>query len=207
MKKLLKILPIVLIVIILSVFARAQYEDYLYKKNFKPNRFNQPYSRGVPLDEMDLSRYRTYLGKVAAPQVEVDPSIKTINLPCDVEYYRSKSDKQPVLTLKKGTTVYVYDDRGDAPIGYGMSCWPDYDSKWRYGYPFSTSELTDYSCESMYFVKSKQLKSVAKAHYKFNKDKYLNRGVRMTSSLYVKNVTRKIDLGLYFAGAFCAPHR
>ncbi len=201
-KKMLKILPIILVLVIVSPFLVKQYEDYLYKKSFKDNKKNEPYSRGVPLEEMDFSDYQDYFA--FAPIGNNDP-LKVV-LPCDIHYYRSKNDAEPTLTLEKGTSVYVLNENGETIMGYGLVCWPDYDSEWRYGHQFFTFAFSDVSSEMpMYYVKSKQLKSVAKAYYKVIASKLIRS--RITPSEYASNMTRMIDASLYFNGVFCAPHR
>lgn len=201
MKKLWKILLIILVVMVLSRFGWMKYEDYLYQKNFTDNQKQEPYSLRIPLEKMDFDVYKDYFTTISAP-IEYNYT-QSIILPCDVEYYNSKKSQNPILTLKKGTKIYVIEESGNSPIGYGLVCWPDYENGWRYGSPFLTENVVvDCGDLPMYFVKSKQLKAVAKSFYNAN-IKIFGRSV--TASEFSELYTSYIDRILYDKGVFCAP--
>ena len=107
----------------MSSFAWIRYKDYLdkkedkeeyrekWEKNFRDNKKQEPYSLGIPLDEMDFDVYYDYFfPQVIAPIGSSLSYTKSIILPCDVEYYNSKSDQDPIFILKKGTKIFVTTD-------------------------------------------------------------------------------------------------
>lgn len=220
-KKLWKIILLIFIVIVMSSFAWIRYKDYLdkkedkeeyrekWEKNFRDNKKQEPYSLGIPLDEMDFDVYYDYFfPQTIAPIGSSLSYTKSIILPCDVEYYNSKNDQNPTLTLKKGSTIYVVTNNSDVneKIGYGLVCWPDYEHGWRYGSPFITENVAINTREMpKYYVKTKQLKQVAKAFYKAN-TRQLSHDVRhRTLSEFSTYYISYIDRKLYENGVFCAP--
>ena len=171
-----------LLVMLLSLFSGCEQtkEEPLeppewMEEYFKQNNKNEPYARGVPLDEMDFSEYWGYfITQSYAVQTDETQESVYLTLPCDVEYYLHKEDKTPAVVLKKGTEVVV---GKNLPLdetmalfdmsGYGMRTWPGYEAGWRYGIPFRTR--LDY-VESLvgakrYYVKTQQLFEVANAYY------------------------------------------
>ncbi|MBR5248195.1 MAG: hypothetical protein IKV27_04515 [Lachnospiraceae bacterium] len=214
-KKLWKIILLIFIVIVMSSFAWIRCKDYLdkekykqkWEENFIDNQKKEPYSLGMPLEEMDFDVYHDYF----YPQISIAINhnyTQSIILPCDVEYYNSKNDQNPTLTLKKGSTIYVVTNNSDVneKIGYGLVCWPDYEHGWRYGSPFITENVAINTREMpKYYVKTKQLKQVAKAFYKAN-TRQLSHDVRhRTLSEFSTYYISYIDRKLYENGVFCAP--
>ena len=61
---------------------------------------------------MDLEVYRKYLPGDALGNSDLEWMIP---LPCDVDYYSSKEDVHPALTLEEGTMICI------APGGSGMN--------------------------------------------------------------------------------------
>ena len=124
-------------------------------------------------------------------------------LPCDVEYYEHKEDSDPIYVLKKGTPVYI-SSSSNLGYGYGLCGWPDYDSKWRYTWPFKT-EAAEQNHNTMRYVKEARLERVAEAIY----DTYLFPGwsyiihnldrikTIQPRHAYVDSVTTRIDDQLY----------
>ena len=141
-----------MIFLMLTACGSAGYKKEV-EENFTDNGKNEPYARQIPLDEMDFQVYDDYFTKFSTlVQYNYD---RKISLPCDVEYYESKEDSEPILTLEKGTKVYVLPDNERSIEGYGWCCWPDYEEGWRYGNPFLTIDFTYISEEyPMYYVKS-----------------------------------------------------
>ena len=146
------------------------------KNYYRQNIKNEPYARGVPLDEMDFSEYWNYFKTqgYAMPDSGENDSPETVVLPCDVEYFLHKEDKTPALVLKKGTEVYIY--KYNIPVeqeqrfqmsGYGVCTWPDYEVDWRYGMPFRTQldSVEALGGEERYYVKTEQLFQVADAYF------------------------------------------
>lgn len=77
------------------------------KENYIDNGKNEPYAAETPLTDMDFSIYTSqYYSDIISPLVDPDYN-KRVTLPCDVEYYQSPGDATPVLTLPKGSDVYV----------------------------------------------------------------------------------------------------
>ena len=168
-----------------------------YEKNFEDNgRTDEPYKLNVPLHEMDFEEYRYCHPGSTAALMNFNRKVK---LPCDVEYYASKEDLEPIIKLEKGTEVYVMTKGGSLPIGYGYQCWPDYDKGWRYGYVFLTEDFEKLTEDmEMYYVKSKQLEKVAAEFYEINENSFLG----TTKKEYVKNITQAIDISLQYNGAY-----
>lgn len=201
-KKVLKNCIIILMVVCLGIFLLMIFADYAYRRKFIDNQKNESYSLKVPLDQMDFSAYTEYFPN---NQVLTDPNYsKCIILPCDVDYFNKKEDDEPVITLKKGTTVYILPNGVTCfpTIGYGLQCWPDYQSGWRYGHPFFTEDIP-YSSEKypMYYVKTEQLKKVARAFWKANIKELHNYYV--ISSEFAIEITSYIDRVLYSNGVYC----
>lgn len=196
------------IVVLLSVttlivcFVGTQRKEYP-KSEFEYNKWDEPYSQGIPLDEMNFNIYRNY---VALPVALIDfvEFVREVKLPCDVRYYAHKEDSEPIIVLEKGLSVYVIPANRQyfGPPGYGLECWPDYQKGWRYGQPFVTdeSETSSYDAQK-YYVKTSELEAVAKAFYQANSRLY--RG-QVSASRYALVVTREIDVLLYKNGAFCS---
>ena len=173
-----------------------------YEKTFVDNGKNEPYAQGVPLHEMDFEAYEDYF--LNATTALGYNYTREIELPCDVNYYASKEDSKPVLTLKKGTTVYVMSSNGIVPIGYGFQCWPDYEKGWRYGYTFLKADFRFIpDGAEMYYVKSNELEKVVGAFYKANQKKLKN---YYRESQYKKLVTQYIDESLYLGGAYLSEY-
>ena len=193
---------ITIIVLFITIFTVQIYSEYSYTRKFVSNLKAEPYFLNIPLDAMNFSIYDDYFCK---NQALIDPNYtKHITLPCDIHYYAKKDDTEPVLTLRKGTTVYILpgDTYTFPTVGYGLQCWPDYENGWRYGHPFLTSDITyDSVTYPMYFVKSAQLEKVAKAFYKANTKQLKSQS---SASKFVNNIVGYIDQILYDNGAFCA---
>lgn len=185
----------------IALLAATQRKEYP-RSEFEYNRWNEPYSQGVPLDEMNFNIYRNY---VVLPMALIDFAdfVKEVELPCDVHYYANKEDSEPVIVLEKGSPVYVIPaDKQYFGPGYGLECWPDYQKGWRYGQPFvaDESETSSYDAQK-YYVRTSELEAVAKAFYQANSRLY--RG-QVSASRYALVVTREIDVQLYKYGAFCS---
>lgn len=206
MKKTRYICAVVIVLIascILLPIGISTYRQASLRKNFTDNQQNEPYALGIPLDEMDFTVYDKYFP--TASTLLLHNYTRKIALPCDVDYFASKEDEEPVLTLKKGTAVYVLNDKEENPVGYGIRCWPDYQEEWRYGYQFLTADFTSVREGDlpMYYVKASQLEKVAEAFYKAN-TKQLRNDYRFSASYYAQKATQYIDKILYDAGAFCS---
>ena len=191
-----------LFIILVLVIVVLKSKPNVYEERFEDNgRAEQPYKLNIPLHEMDFEVYDYYFPKIMAlPGSSTEPKV-TLILPCDVDYYASKEDKKPILTLKKGTEVYYTDSDGWTPPGYGFKCWPDYDKEWRYGFVFLTEGFEELPENAeMYYVKLKQLEKVAGEVYKRNKPLYnhLYGSKRKT----VKEFTQHVDGVLWMNGAY-----
>lgn len=177
------------------------------KENYIDNGKNEPYAAETPLTDMDFSIYTSqYYSDIISPLVDPDYN-KRVTLPCDVEYYQSPGDATPVLTLPKGSDVYVLPrDAANFPtIGYGLQCWPDYQKGWRYGQPFFvTGDFTRSMISQKYdkyYVRTEQIASVAREFYNNNRKSLQN----LTASEFQKEMVLEIDQTLYDNGAFCSP--
>ena len=174
------------------------------KAAFKDNGKNEPYSQQIPLNQMDFSVYDKYFPKnFSLQKVYLQ---RSISLPADINYYSSPDDNaKPVLTLKKGTAVFITpsDDMPYCKI-YGLYCFPDYKKGWRYGIPFVTHDFTNSDALAMkdaYYVKTDELKPIAAAYYDANSKPFSHE----TSAQYVIGAIQDIDLILYTGGCFCSP--
>ena len=186
------------------IFSANIQREYTYQKKFISNNKNEPYSQSIPLDQMDFSVYKKYFSCYTAVS-DGDPIAK-IELPCDVEYYNKKEDTIPAITIKKGTVVYVFPSKRVYREAYGLITFPDYDHKWRYGYPFFTTEdFYDYDemMASGYYVKTKQIEKVAEAYGKAYKEIIGHYYYSVTE--YLGLIIYDIDSTLYRNGVFCAP--
>lgn len=176
------------------------------KENFLDNGKNEPYAAETPLSEMDFSIYTSqYYSDIIQPLMDPDYN-KRVTLPCDVEYYRSPGDATPILTLPKGSDVYVLPrDAAMFPtIGYGLQCWPDYQEGWRYGQPFVADDFSRNLISEKYdkyYVRTEQIASVAKEFYRINRKALQN----LTAAEFEKQIVLEIDQTLYDNGAFCSP--
>lgn len=204
MKKILKAVPIFLTVICVAIISVIIYKEYSYKKNFVSNNKNEPYSQEIPLDQMDFSVYKKYFSPYRS--ASDNDTVAKIALPCDVDYYNKKEDLRPAITLKKGTVVYVFPSKSVYEEGYGLKTFPDYDHRWRYGYPFFESEdFYDYDemMASGYYVKTKQIEMVAEAYGEEYQE--LIQHYYASIAEYLELIIFKIDSTLYRKGVFCAP--
>lgn len=117
-----------------------------------------------------------------------------------------KGDSTPAITLPKGTVVYIFPSKYVYDEGYGLKTFPDYEHKWRFGYPFFVSEdFYDYDemMASGYYVKTKQIEMVAEAYGEAYKE--LIQHYYSTISEYLELITFYVDSTLYRKGVFCAP--
>ena len=187
--------------IVLLVAVQRKEKEYP-KSEFEYNKWDEPYSQGVPLDEMNFNAYRDYV-ELPEALIEFADFVKEIELPCDVRYYAHKEDSEPIIVLEKGLSVYVIPaNRQYFGPGYGLECWPDYQKGWRYGQPFAMDESGTSSYDAQkYYVRTSELEAVAKAFYQANSRLY--RG-QVSAARYALVVTREIDVRLYKSGAFCS---
>lgn len=200
------IFSIIAVIFAISLSLISELPRINQKRNFVDNGRNEPYAKGVPLDEMKLWIYENrYIYSRAQIQAEYINLIKDIPLPCDVHYYAQKEDAEPVLTLKKGTAAHITD--GDLGLidwngaGYGLLCWPDYQKGWRYGRPFTDDDpIQPSDTAEAYYVKTAELDKVAKTYYLENSGYYASSRFKSSQEL-----VREIDWMLYDAGAFCSP--
>ena len=202
-KKICWLLLLTVIVLFAAVlFVGTQRREYP-KSEFEYNKWEEPYSQGIPLDEMNFNVYRNYVALPVALTDSVE-FVREVKLPCDVCYYAHKEDSEPIIVLEKGLSVYVIPANRQyfGPPGYGLECWPDYQKGWRYGQPFVTdeSETSSYDAQK-YYVRTSELEAVAKAFYQANSRLY--RG-QVSAARYALVVTREIDVLLYKNGAFCS---
>ena len=72
--------------------------------DFLDNGRDEPYSQNEPLHEMDFEMYRKYLPMDALGNSNLEWMIP---LPFDVDYYTSKEDTYPALTLEEGTVICI----------------------------------------------------------------------------------------------------
>lgn len=149
---------------------------------------------------MSLGVYDYYF-RIVTPLGYPDMT-ETIALPCDVRYYANPGDAEPVLTLTKGTNVHVgiHDANGSS-----IFCWPDYQKGWRYGSPLAAEESTGDTGTAMYFVRTADLKKVAKTFVDMNWD-VLSRIFNSYSKTETTNsLVLRIDRSLYQEGCFDSP--
>lgn len=206
MKRLIQFFLCLMVMVTPLLFSGCGDTASALKEEFKDNGNQEPYSQNVPLSEMDFSGYRekafTNVSTLTDPGYTL-----TCTLPCDVEYYTSKTDKTPAVTLEKGTQIYVLpsDQKNFPTFGYGLQCWPDYEAGWRYGQPFSqkefTRELLSDTNSPCYYVKTEQLDAVAEAFCKENEKAFASFKEYEPSRVLIEAIDRE----LYTYGAFCSP--
>ena len=178
--------------------------------NFTDNGLKEAYFRQVPLNEMDFNNeFRGKHFRVAINPISF-PYLSAIKLPCDIHYFSSPDDSEPVLTLKKGEKVLIVHENSyfvfDDTIGYGLRCWPDYKKGWRFGLPFVFEEQDINAWENadqMYYVKTSELEKIAQEYYDANIDAGTPLDCNLKSD-FVDWVTRFIDHRLYTEGVFCS---
>ena len=201
--KLFIVLGILVLLVVIIVANNQPIEPNEYVKNFEDNgRTDQPYKLNIPLHEMDFEKYYGhYFTTMSAPIGGTSNKNYKVKLPCDINYYASKEDSEPTLTLKKGTEVYVDAKDNVIPIiGYGLRCWPDYDKGWRYGYPFLTEEFESLPEDAkMYYVKSKELENFMAELYK-NTEEFIK--IAFTEEEYIQNTIQHIDQILWSNGVY-----
>lgn len=195
-KKYIAIIILLVVVSLIFVLTRP-YQRW----NFKGNGRDEPYAQGIPLYEMNWSMYKRYFGQMS---MSIYPPVlitAKISLPCNVHYYVRTEDVEPVLTLEKGTEVYIMPiGEDDLYDGYGLVCWPDYQKGWRYGEPLTDNRtVKPSSIAQKYYVKTSELDKVAQSFYKQNKG-YCEK-IKCNSG---RAIVRKLDRILYDAGAFCS---
>lgn len=193
------------ILLSLIVYVREWYYQQKIMDCFKDNQKEQPYARGIPLNEMSKSDFAVYKKYLPISVAFASPDlIENVILPCDVEYYADKTDTEPTLVLSEKVEVYFFPNENEPyiPTGYGSSSWPDYDKEWRYAYPFHTELNVKISDESqMYYVKAKQLEAVAREWYYTASYKD---GRVTNAAKYARRIVGEIDRSLYYKGAFCS---
>ena len=166
---------------------------------FVDNGLGLPYSKGTPVHEMDLSVYKGYVNPITT-LIGYDRK-NTISLPCDINYYTSKSDTEPALVLKAGTEVYIYDKSNGSETGYGLRTWPDYEEEWRYGYAFSLVEFESVAEDAeMYYVHTEELEQIIKEMCKDREAYSIPKNMRR--SVVEERILFHIDYLLYDNGAF-----
>lgn len=207
---------LLLAVVMVPFLSGCQDANSQFQEKFKDrdNGREQPYSRQVPLSEMDFS---AYMYGSTFPRIEALMGYdlaREVALPCDVEYYCSKEDTEPALVIKKGTPVFIYPENGTPrTYGYGLVCWPDYEPGWRYGIPlmekdFSRGDIAFSNWENLdlYYVKTEQLEKTTQAYADLEKNKnYFFNMYRDTWYDPVKIYIQTVDRELYRSGAFCSP--
>lgn len=177
---------------------------------FQYNKREEPYSQHVPLEEMRFGAYGHYFGYPTA--IQEPEFVETLPLPCDIQYYANPEDKEPVLTLEKGTVVRVPAEIGIF-AGYSstnnrgtpLRTWPSYEKGWRYGLPFVPEGSEGPTADSpMYYVRTEDIRAVAAKFVDANWD---------ILSLYDFRIKREareffvltIDRTLYQDGCYCSP--
>lgn len=208
MKKRVWLILAVLVVAVSAVAAVVLLrDDGADDLGFEDNGKGEPYSQGIPLNEMDFNIYwREYLSGTIYTLLDYGWEIH-ISLPCDVHYYAEK-DGECVLTLPEGTEVTVFP--GGSPTvrtyGYGLICWPDYEKGWRYGQPFVTGdEEVRFMAGPAYYVKTSELEAVAEAFYAVNEEILQKQGASRHADRYAKRITRYLDNELFDYGIFYSP--
>ena len=97
------------------------------------------------------------------------PGLNQMELPDDLHYYASPDDKVPVLTLPKGTMVYLSNQFAFQPnIGYGLLSFPTDRAGWRLAHPFWTED--NRSLQGPYYVKLHELMKVASERYDIDRE-------------------------------------
>ena len=179
----------------------------VHKGTFVSNGENQPYEQGIPLHEMDFSVYEQYEPDAYAP-IKIK-SVDQFELTADLKYYRYKTDKEPVLVMKKGTKIYSDNailgltefDGSGITIGSCFQLWPDYEYGWRYGYPFLPEDYQSMDqelFEEMYYVKTEEIENALKAYACANGTMY---GYHTFSS-YKHSLIGYLDRLLFTNGVF-----
>lgn len=199
------------LIIILLVTGRVGvqvYGNYQKTNSFAYNISSNPYKRGVPIDQMDLSEFDYY---VSIPTILIGHKISnTIELPKKVVYFIQQDGiKVPALELPKGTTILwkPTDQLYYISPGYGCQGYPTCEKGWRYAQPFMISgKETDYAYLPYYFVRTTDLESVAKKAITSTKP-MMNTLANKRRSVQdgVFTYTRFIDNIFYEKGVFFSP--
>lgn len=176
--------------------------------SFSYNGKMEQYQRGIPMGEMDLLEYRSYLD---IPTTLVARKVSNvIALPVTIQYFTEQDGKKiPAFELSRGTAILWIpsEEFNDLYIGYGFRGYPTYDKGWRYARPFMLAgRQADVRQPPYYFVRTKELEAVAKAA--FRSDGYLMKSVHSQGKSVEEAVflyTRFIDNIFYEKGVFYSP--
>ncbi len=177
---------------------------------FQYNKWEEPYSQHVPLEEMSFGAYGHYFGYLLP--IQEPEYVETLPLPCDIRYYASPEDKEPVLTLEKGTVVHVPAESGVSAgnsstnnRGTPLRTWPSYEKGWRYGLAFVPEGSEGPTADSpMYYVRTDDIRAVAAKFVDANWD------ILSPNNFHTKREAREffvltIDRTLYQEGCYCSP--
>ncbi len=208
----------IILAVVLAVAASASIAGAVIWQHVRPfspykfqyNKWEEPYSQHVPLEEMSFGVYSHYFGYSSG--IKEPDYVETLPLPCDIRYYANPGDKEPVLTLEKGTVVHVPVESG-VSAGYSstnnrgtpLRTWPSYEKGWRYGLPFVPEGSESPTADSpMYYVRTEDIRAVAAKFVD------ANWGILSPNYFRTKREAREflvltIDRTLYQEGCYCSP--
>jgi hypothetical protein len=171
------------------------------------------YLQGIPMSEMDLSLYSSYMPRIMAPLLhELTRDIKT---PVTLRYYSKipAAGDHPALEIPKGTNIIVLPaDRSGSgsPLyepGYGYTSYPTYEQGWRYVRPFQLSDSEQFPHDDhYYFVRMEDLEAV------IGELVQANRALRVAIQQQgwsiqegIRQISTCMDQLLYSHGAYLSP--
>jgi len=202
---------VILLVLIMSRTGAALVHNYRLKSEFTASTPPTPYQLGVPMDEMDLTAYSSYLPHVFA--VPDYPWTSRVVTPVTIRYYSEIPDRgtAPALEIKKGTRIVALpEDSKGSPLheaGYGYTGYPAYEKGWRYVRPFHLADGEHLpSSDQYYYVRIEDLKAVIGEVIKVNP--ILLKEARWKGwnvQIAKHNIATYLDQHLYRNGAYLSP--
>ena len=126
-----------------------------------------PYTEGVPMEEMDLARLEYVFdpGVVNHDAIDALEPITTLPLPDSITYYTREDGRfVPAFTLEAGEEMLVFPSgkmtNSRDYAGYGYKSFPTYWKGWRYARPFVPEAEYDPDGTTYYYVKLRDLEKL-----------------------------------------------
>lgn len=203
------------VIILLCVVAyrtgAALYHNHQLRKDFSAAAAASPYQQGIPLEQMDLSAYRSYFpGNMAEPAYSLT---HRIDAPMTLKYYTEipAGDAAVALEIPKGTMIEAIPEETQGSsfykLGYGYTSYPTYEQGWRYVRPFKAAEAASPGLgEEYYYIKIDSLEAVLDAAIRANKPfRAAVRQQHWSLERGTHTFARYIDDALHQNGAYLSP--
>lgn len=194
----------VLLLGILCVQTGARlWNNHVLRAEFVGNGRGEAYEQGVPVTEMDLDSFSSYLVWAVTAEYTAMPDI---SLEWDLYYYAAPdATAEPMFTVPAGTEILWWE--GGAPhAGYGLYGYPIYAAGWRYVQPFVAAGEEAGEAQPLAFIPTESLEQVAREILtRVPKLQQLARAVGFTDTEAARRMVRVIDEQFYANGVFLSP--